>query len=69
MSGLHIFVSAALPLAAFKGLSRLYTTDFLTVFYNSLFIYYTCPFSSKDLGQIVKIKKKLNQTFTKHKII
>jgi len=40
MSGLHIFVSAALLLSAFKDLSRLYTTDFLTPFYNSLFIYY-----------------------------
>jgi len=40
MSGLHIFVSAALLLSAFKDLSRLYTSDFLTPFYNSLFIYY-----------------------------
>jgi len=34
MSGLHIFVSAALLLSAFTGLSRLYATDFLTPFYN-----------------------------------
>jgi len=40
MSSLHIFVSATLLLSAVKGLSRLYTTDFLTPFYNSLFIYY-----------------------------
>jgi len=42
MSSLHIFVSATLLLSAVKGLSRLYTTDFLTPFYNSLFIYYSC---------------------------
>jgi len=57
MSGLHILVGAALLLSAFKSLSRLYATDFLTPFYTSLFINYTCPSSSKDLGQKVKIKK------------